>query len=61
MKLLYTASFALATAIGSSPCGADTLPTHRVPAALAVEAASEAISECAKQGYQETAVVLEVL
>ena len=39
---------------------ADTLPTHRIPAALAVEAASETVSACAKQGYDETALVLDV-
>jgi uncharacterized protein GlcG (DUF336 family) len=59
MKLLYATSFAVMAAIGSAPCGADTLPTHRIPAALAVEAASEAIAACAKQGYTETAVVLD--
>ena len=38
---------------------ADTLPTHRIPAALAIEAASETVSACAKQGYRETALVLD--
>jgi uncharacterized protein GlcG (DUF336 family) len=38
---------------------ADTLPTHRIPAALAVEAANETVAACAKQGYRETAVVLD--
>jgi hypothetical protein len=38
---------------------ADTLLTHRIPAALAVEAASETIAACARQGYRETAVVLD--
>jgi uncharacterized protein GlcG (DUF336 family) len=60
MKFLYKATIVLAgTAIGSSLSAADTLPTHRIPAALAIEAASETISECAKQGYRETAVVLD--
>ena len=44
---------------GGSMPSAETLQTHRIPAALAVEAASEAISSCAKQGYRETAVVLD--
>ena len=35
------------------------LNTHRIPAALAVEAASESIEVCAKQGYLETAVVVD--
>src|SRR5271167_2919197 len=38
---------------------AQTLPTHRIPAALAVEAASETVSACAKQGYHETAQVVD--
>jgi hypothetical protein len=37
---------------------ADALQTHRIPATLAAEAVSEAVSTCARQGYQETAVVI---
>jgi uncharacterized protein GlcG (DUF336 family) len=60
MKFVYKAAIAVAgAAMGSSVSGAETLPTHRIPAALATEAASETISECAKQGYRETAVVLD--
>ena len=46
-------------AISASMCSADTLPTHRIPAALAIEAATETIAACARQGYRETAVVLD--
>ena len=46
-------------AISASMCSADTLPTHRIPAALAIEAANETIAACARQGYRETAVVLD--
>jgi uncharacterized protein GlcG (DUF336 family) len=45
--------------IGTSASWAETLPTHRIPAALAFEAASETVAACAKQGYHETAVVLD--
>jgi uncharacterized protein GlcG (DUF336 family) len=38
---------------------AQTLPTHRIPASLAVEAASETVASCAKQGYHETAQVVD--
>ena len=48
-----------ATLIGASTSWADALQTHRIPAALAVEAASETVAACAKQGYHETAVVLD--
>ena len=33
-------------AISASMCSADTLPTHRIPAALAIEAATETIAAC---------------
>jgi len=46
-------------AIAASASFAETLPTHRIPAALAAEAAGEAVAACAKQGYHETAVVLD--
>ncbi len=42
-----------------SSAAAQTLSTHRIPAALAVEAASEAVAACAKQGYHETAQVVD--
>jgi uncharacterized protein GlcG (DUF336 family) len=45
--------------IASSLAAADTLQTHRIPVALAMEAVSETIAACAKQGYRETAVVLD--
>jgi uncharacterized protein GlcG (DUF336 family) len=38
---------------------AATLSTHRIPAALALEAVAEAVAACAKQGYAETAVVVD--
>jgi uncharacterized protein GlcG (DUF336 family) len=47
------------TAMLGSVAQAQTLPTHRIPAALAVEAASETVAACAKQGYHETAQVVD--
>jgi len=42
------------------PARADgLLTTHRLPAELAAEAAIEAVGACAKQGYAETAVVVD--
>ena len=43
----------------TSPALAQTLVIHRIPAALATEAASEAVASCAKGGYTETAVVVD--
>ena len=48
-----------AALIGSTAL-ADTLATHRIPAALAAEAAGETVAACAKQGYHETAQVVDV-
>ena len=45
--------------VDGSAAVAETLPTHRIPAALAVEAASETVAACAKQGYHETAQVVD--
>jgi uncharacterized protein GlcG (DUF336 family) len=60
MNFGYKFAMTLAcAAVGASMCSADTLPTHRIPAALAIEAASETIAACARQGYRETAVVLD--
>jgi uncharacterized protein GlcG (DUF336 family) len=60
MNFGYRFLMALAgTVLGASMSPAETLQTHRIPAALAVEAANEAISVCAKQGYRETADVVD--
>jgi uncharacterized protein GlcG (DUF336 family) len=37
----------------------DTLQTHRIPAALALEAVGEGVAACAKQGYSETITLLD--
>jgi uncharacterized protein GlcG (DUF336 family) len=50
---------AAAIAIAATAASAQTLPTHRIPAVLATEAASEAVASCAKGGYSETAVVVD--
>jgi len=48
-----------AVALMAPVAQAQTLPTHRIPAALAAEAASETVAACAKQGYHETAQVVD--
>lgn len=45
-------------ALTSSPVLSQTLATHRIPAALAMEAATEAVSICAKQGHWVSATVM---
>ena len=60
--MIQISTMAMAAAgvlIGAAASQAQTLPTHRIPAALAVEAASEAVAACARQNYTETAVVLD--
>ena len=60
MKQISTMAMAAAgVLIGAAASQAQTLPTHRIPAALAVEAASEAVAACARQNYTEPAVVLD--
>jgi uncharacterized protein GlcG (DUF336 family) len=41
------------------PVFAQTLTTHRIPAALALDAVGEAVAECAREGYSETAVLVD--
>jgi hypothetical protein len=38
---------------------AQTLVTHRLPAALAMEAVAAAVSACSQQGYGVTATVID--
>ena len=45
--------------VGASLASAEVLNTHRIPALLALEAAGESVGVCAKQGYLETAVVVD--
>lgn len=53
-------ALAIATAISPAACRAEgLLTTHRLSASLAAQAASEAVASCAKQGYAETAVVVD--
>jgi uncharacterized protein GlcG (DUF336 family) len=43
----------------STPALTQALQTHRIPAALALEAVGAAVAACAKQGYAETAVLVD--
>jgi len=56
LNAVLVAAGAVAIAV---PAWAQTLQTHRIPAALAVEAASGAVEACASQNYRETAVVVD--
>jgi uncharacterized protein GlcG (DUF336 family) len=54
------AALLLATGVIGVPAKADgLLVTHRLPAALASHIASEVVAACARQGYTETAVVVD--
>ena len=46
-------------AVGAFVGASASWAAHCIPAALAFEAASETVAACAKQGYRETAVVLD--
>lgn len=41
------------------PASAQALATHRIPAALALEAVGAAVEACKAQGYAETAVLVD--
>ena len=54
-RLAFAAVFSLSAGLA---CG-QTLSVHRLPAALAAEAAGEVVSACAQQNYHETADVVD--
>jgi uncharacterized protein GlcG (DUF336 family) len=56
-SLVAVAIFLLGAA-HSAP--AQTLVTHRIPAVLAVDAVTEAVAVCAKQGYAVTATIIDI-
>jgi uncharacterized protein GlcG (DUF336 family) len=49
----------LIAGFATSAFAEDVLTTHRISAALANEAVGAAVASCAKQGYSETAVLLD--
>jgi uncharacterized protein GlcG (DUF336 family) len=55
--VLCTAGFVFANPLPG--LAQDVLTTHRLSAALAVEAVTEAVAACAKQGYHVTAAVVD--
>ena len=60
MHLTLIMPLVLASLVVRAPlASAEVLNTHRIPALLALEAASESVGVCAKQGYLETTVVVD--
>jgi uncharacterized protein GlcG (DUF336 family) len=60
MNLATTSAITvMGVVLGGGTAFAQTLPTHRIPAALAMEAVGEAVSACAMRGYRETAVLVD--
>ena len=45
--------------VSGSTVSAAALTTHRIPSALAMEAAIETVAACEQQGFRETAVVVD--
>jgi uncharacterized protein GlcG (DUF336 family) len=45
--------------IAATPAFAQAISTHRIPAALALEAVGAAVEACKAQGYAETAVLVD--
>src|SRR5258708_35887316 len=60
-KFLAAPLCALAVAGFAAQASAQTvLTTHRLPAALAAEAVTEAVAACAKQRYKGTAAIIDI-
>jgi uncharacterized protein GlcG (DUF336 family) len=59
MKNPLIAAAALVIAAHASARADDVIITHRLSAALASEAVTEAVARCARQGYNETAVLVD--
>src|SRR5271166_666247 len=60
---LSASAIALALAAGlAAPAtrAEDVITTHRLSAALASEAVTEAVATCAKQGYRVSAVIVDI-
>ena len=49
---------ALFVGMSAQSLPAQTLVTHRIPAALALEAVGEAVASCAKQGYRVSSTII---
>ena len=59
-NVLYRLAAIAAVICGlSGQAGAQALVTHRIPAALALEVVAAAVEACGKQGYAETAIVVD--
>ena len=59
MKQIWVVGAAGVAFFSASTAWPDTLQIHRIPASLALEAVNEAVAACAKQGYRETATLLD--
>ncbi len=57
--LTIAGAFVLTAVSGPAARADDVLVTHRLSAALANEIVSEVVASCARQGYAETAVVVD--
>ena len=55
----FAAALSFALCLAAPAFAADVLSTHRISAALANEAVGAAVASCAKQGYAETAVLVD--
>jgi uncharacterized protein GlcG (DUF336 family) len=58
LPAIATAGAAFA-ALAAPASAQGLITTHRIPAALAAEAVTEAVAHCAGQGYAETAVLVD--
>ena len=61
MKRILLVAVCASLVAANSPAGAQSqlIVTHRIPAALALEAVGQAVAACAQRGFFETAVLVD--
>jgi uncharacterized protein GlcG (DUF336 family) len=59
LSIALLCAAALSVPLAVTAHAQDVLTTHRLPAGLAAEAASEAVAACARQGYKVTATIVD--
>lgn len=57
--VIFAACVSLIAGVGPAQADSQLIATHRIPAALALEAVGEAVAACAQRGFTETAVLVD--
>ena len=60
LSVTLLCALGIGTGLAGPGLAQDVVATHRLSAGLAVEAVTEAVAACAKQGYKVTATIIDV-